>query len=126
MDDAIGNYQRSNDHYEHRSITVGNEVIRMIDMMPTPELAGAMGRLGLLLLLPETDASVGAQYPVPPPPPGGVACAFCRSADGISRNHYRMAPQGQWAGLAEGARVVCTLCYRTPLGRIESALPRQR
>ena len=68
MDDAIGNYQRSNDRYAHRSITVGNEVLRMIGMMPTPELAAAMGRLGLLLL-PETDASVGAQYPVPPPPP---------------------------------------------------------
>ena len=33
---------------------------------------------------------------------------------------YFMEPQGRWAGLAPGARIVCDMCYRDDMGEVES------
>ena len=47
-------------------------------------------------------------------------CVICRSTNGNNRSFYNMEPEGRWAGLAPGARIVCTICYRQDMGRIES------
>ena len=47
-------------------------------------------------------------------------CVLCRSLDGNTRNFFNMRPEGRWAGLARGARIVCSSCYREDMGEIDS------
>ena len=47
-------------------------------------------------------------------------CVLCRSLDGNTRNFFNMRPAGRWAGLAPGARIVCSSCYREDMGEIDS------
>ena len=52
-------------------------------------------------------------------------CVLCRTSGG-HRMYFNMEPQGRWAGLAPGARIVCAMCYRDEMGVVESASSRQR
>ena len=47
-------------------------------------------------------------------------CVLCRSTNGNDRSFFNMEPEGRWAGLAPGARIVCSICYRGDMGVIES------
>ena len=51
---------------------------------------------------------------------GDWPCVLCRSLDGNTRNFLEMRAEGRWAGLAHGARIVCSICYPGDMGRIES------
>ena len=44
-----------------------------------------------------------------------VHCALCNTS-GDHRMYFNMEPQGRWAGLAPGARIVCDMCYRDDMG----------
>ena len=46
-------------------------------------------------------------------------CVLCRTSGG-HRMYFNMEPQGRWAGLAPGARIVCDRCYRDDMGEVES------
>ena len=46
-------------------------------------------------------------------------CVLCRTSGG-HRMYFNMEPQGRWAGLAPGARIVCDMCYRDDMGEVES------
>ena len=46
-------------------------------------------------------------------------CVICLSANG-ERYFYHMEPEGRWVGLAPGARIVCSVCFRDDMGRVES------
>ena len=47
-------------------------------------------------------------------------CVLCGSADGNNRSFFNMQPEGRWAGLTPSARIVCSVCFRQDMGRIES------
>ena len=47
-------------------------------------------------------------------------CVLCGSMDGNNRSFFNMEPEGRWAGLAPGARIVCSVCFRQDMGRVES------
>ena len=47
-------------------------------------------------------------------------CVLCRSTNGNNRSFFNMEPEGRWAGLAPGARIVCSICYHPDMGRVES------
>ena len=49
-----------------------------------------------------------------------IFCVLCRSSDGQGRNFVNMAAEGRWAGLAPGARILCSVCYTEEHGRVES------
>ena len=50
----------------------------------------------------------------------GLHCVLCSSTDGTNRFFFNMEPEGRWVGLPEGARIVCSVCFRQDMGRIES------
>ena len=47
-------------------------------------------------------------------------CVLCGSMDGNDRFFFNMEPEGRWAGLAPGARIVCGVCFHQDIGRVES------
>ena len=47
-------------------------------------------------------------------------CVLCHSTNGNERYFYNMEPEGRWAGLAPGARIVCNWCFRQDMGMVES------
>ena len=49
-----------------------------------------------------------------------LGCVLCQSIDDSTREFFDMRPEGRWAGLAPGARTVCSICYRRDMGRIGS------
>ena len=49
-----------------------------------------------------------------------ASCVLCGSMDGNDRNFFNMEPEGRWADLAPGARIVCSVCFRQDMGRVES------
>ena len=49
-----------------------------------------------------------------------ASCVLCGSMDGSDRNFFNMEPEGRWADLAPGARIVCSVCFRQDMGRVES------
>ena len=53
-------------------------------------------------------------------PADDLHCLLCHSTDGNARNFYNMEPEGRWAVLAPGARIVCSICFRQAMGRVES------
>ena len=48
-----------------------------------------------------------------------LACVICRSIGG-NRVFYNMRAEGRWAGLAPGARIVCSQCHTDAMGQVES------
>ena len=46
-------------------------------------------------------------------------CVLCRAIGG-NRLFFNMEPEGRWARLAEGARIVCSNCFREDMGVVES------
>ena len=53
-------------------------------------------------------------------PADDLQCVPCHPTNGNERNFYNMEPEGRWAGLAPGARIVCSVCFRQDMGRVES------
>ena len=53
-------------------------------------------------------------------PADDLHCVLCHSTNGNERNFYNMEPEGRWAGLAPGARIVCSVCFHQDMGRVES------
>ena len=54
----------------------------------------------------------------------GIVCVLCLTYhDDYTGEFFYMVPQGHWAGLAPGARIVCSYCYRGVMGEIESVFP---
>ena len=49
-----------------------------------------------------------------------LVCVICRSGVGNTRSFYNMRAEGRWAGLAPGARIVCTLCHTDEMGEVDS------
>ena len=49
-----------------------------------------------------------------------LVCVICRSGVGNTRSFYNMRAEGRWAGLAPGARIVCTLCNTDEMGEVDS------
>ena len=47
-------------------------------------------------------------------------CVLCGSADGNDRSFFNMQPEGRWAWLTPGGRIVCSVCFRQDMGRVES------
>ena len=51
---------------------------------------------------------------------GGALCVLCgRSSRSGRRQMFTMVAGGRWAGLAPGARVVCSDCRTEALGPVE-------
>ena len=53
----------------------------------------------------------------------GMDCVLCHLPRSGDRRLFNMQPVGRWAGLAPGARIICSTCYhdrRDEMGLIES------
>ena len=48
-----------------------------------------------------------------------IVCVLCRRSRSGRRQLFTMAAGGRWAGLAPGARVVCSDCRTEALGPVE-------
>ena len=48
-----------------------------------------------------------------------IVCVLCRRSRSRRRQLFTMAAGGRWAGLAPGARVVCSDCRTEALGPVE-------